>query len=400
MLNIKAFLGRLEKIPQGMIIVVSAFLPMFAIISMFPALPFIIDHFKDNPNARELVPLMVSAPGLTIALVAPFAGVIVDKYGRVKMLVWSTFFYGFFGCAPFFLDDLTLMFGSRLALGVTEAFILTIVNTLIGDYWKDQGRRDWLFLQGLLGPAMGAVVIRLAGPATEIQWNGVFIIYAIAFVIFWMMKSYLYEPDKNEATVTEQIADKDSPFPVRAMMSVGVTTLVCSAIYYVFIISGGLVFREMGINEPSKISEMTAIPSLFVMFGAFLFRLLGNKSNAIQLASLFTVLGGGLFIIGTATSSAMLIGGLVIQQTGAGMAVPGLIAWTQTKLPFKHRGRGMGIWTSCFFFGQFSSPWLVARVEEMVGTVQSAFMVAGAIGLAMALIMLVGVSSSTKSVEA
>jgi len=397
-LNIKAFLGRLDKIPQGAIIVISAFLPMFAIISMFPALPFIIDHFKDNPNARELVPLMVSAPGLTIALMAPIAGVIVDKYGRVKVLVWSTFFYGFFGCAPFFLDDLTLMFGSRLALGVSEAFILTILNTLIGDYWQDEGRRDWLFLQGLLGPAMGAIVIRLAGPATEIQWNGVFLIYAVAFVIFWMMKQYLYEPEKHAVAQVEQA--NDSPFPVKAMVAVGFVTLVCSAIYYVFIISGGLVFREMGINEPSKISEMTAIPSLFVMFGAFLFRLLGNKSNAIQLASLFAVLGGGLFIMGNATSLTMLITGLVIQQTGAGMAVPGLIAWAQTKLPFQHRGRGMGIWTSCFFFGQFSSPWFVARAEGMVGSVQSAFMVAGSIGLVMAVILLITISSPQQHVEA
>jgi hypothetical protein len=37
----------------------------------------------------------------------------------------------------------------------------------------------------------------------------------------------------------------------------------------------------------------------------------------------------------------------------------------------------MGIWTACFFFGQFTSPWLVARVEQLTGTVQSAFAAAG-----------------------
>ena len=160
------FFKRLTLVPQGLIIVISAFLPLFAIVSMFPALPSIIDHFKDHPNARDLVPLMVSAPGLAIALTASFAGILVDKFGRVKPLLWATFFYGVFGIAPFFLTDLYMMMGSRFLLGFSEAIIITAVNTLIADYWEDEGRRDWLFLQGLAGPFLGAIVIRLAGPAT------------------------------------------------------------------------------------------------------------------------------------------------------------------------------------------------------------------------------------------
>ena len=51
---------------------------------------------------------------------------------------------------------------------------------------------------------------------------------------------------------------------------------------------------------------------------------------------------------------------------------------------FEHRGRGMGIWTTCLFFGQFSSPWLVARLEHVTGTVQGAFVVAGLAGIVVA----------------
>lgn len=381
------FFRRLDKVPQGAIIVISSFLPLFAIVSMFPALPSIIDHFKDHPNARDLVPLMVSAPGLSIALTASLAGVLVDKFGRVKPLLWATFFYGIFGCAPFFLTDLYAMMGSRFLLGFSEAIIITAVNTLIADYWQDKGRRDWLFLQGLAGPFLGAIVIRMAGPATEIQWNGVFIIYAVAFVIFALMTKFLFEPAKAEPAVLAQTPASHAgktPFPTGTMVIVGGVTLLASALYYVFIISGGLVFRELGVNEPSRISELSAIPSLFVMVGALIFRMLGRFSNAIQLGSFFFMLCSGLLIMGLADSVPMLVAGLVIQQTGAGMSVPSLIAWTQTKVPAAHRGRGMGIWASCFFFGQFSSPWLVARIEDMSGTVQGAFSVAGCVGIAAA----------------
>src|SRR4051794_29753311 len=87
-------------VPQGLTVVIAAFLPLLAIVSLFPAVPSIIDHFHADPTASWKVPWMVTAPGLAIALIAPFAGVIVDRFGRRAFVVWSTFFYALVGSAP------------------------------------------------------------------------------------------------------------------------------------------------------------------------------------------------------------------------------------------------------------------------------------------------------------
>ncbi|MEL0212010.1 MAG: MFS transporter, partial [Novosphingobium sp.] len=104
-------------------------------VSMFPAVPAMIAHFASDPSAPTKVPAMVSAPGLTVAILALFAGLMVDKFGRRRLLLWSTGLYGFVGMAPMLLDNLDHIYASRLLLGVAEAAILTTVNTLIGDYW-------------------------------------------------------------------------------------------------------------------------------------------------------------------------------------------------------------------------------------------------------------------------
>ena len=378
---------RLTLVPQGITIVVAGFLPIFAIVSMFPAMPSIMRHFGDNPQARDLVPLMVSAPGLTIAILAPFMGIVIDRFGRIKLLTWATLLYGFAGTAPFFLEDLYAVFASRLLLGVAEAVILTAVNTLIGDYWEDTGRRDWLLLQGLAGPALAAGVILIAGPATEVRWNGVFLVYAVAFPVFFAVRAFLFEPGAQTAPAVTAVADdRDTPFPTADVVLVGAVTLLASALYYVFIISGGLAFNEVGVTEPSRISELTALPAMFILVGAVIFRLISHWSNAMQLGMFFLVIGIGLAGIGLAENWQTLVLFLVLQQTGAGMAVTTLIAWAQTKFPYQHRGRGMGVWTACFFFGQFSSPWLVARVESQLGSTQDAFTVAGMLALAAAVI--------------
>jgi hypothetical protein len=47
----------------------------------------------------------------------------------------------------------------------------------------------------------------------------------------------------------------------------------------------------------------------------------------------------------------------------------------------------MGVWTACFFFGQFSSPLLVSLLRGTLGTMQAAFLTAGLIGLAGAVLV-------------
>jgi len=77
---------------------------------------------------------------------------------------------------------------------------------------------------------------------------------------------------------------------------------------------------------------------------------------------------------------------LIVQQMGAGMAVPALIAWAQSKFSFAHRGRGMGIWTSAFFLGQAISPIIVGFAAQALGSMQMAFLAGGGAALAGAVI--------------
>lgn len=368
---------------QGLTVVIAGFLPIVAIVSMFPAVPAIIDHFiKTDPQAMIKVPAMVSAPGLTIAIIALFMGLLVDRFGRRRLLLISTAAYGVVGMAPFFLENLDAVYASRLALGVTEAAILTTLNTLIGDYWDEKGRRNWLTLQGLAGPFLGSFSILLSGYLTAIQWNSIFLIYALGFPVFLAALAFLYEP-ASDTTVRRMlgIGQSTQDFPWKHVVLFGGVTLVGSALYYVFIINGGLVWREIGYADSATIGRLTTIPSLFVMVGAGIFWLTGRWGARAQLTCFFALLGAGLLLIGNAHDWRGMVIGMALQQTGAGMAVPTLIAWAQTYLPFQHRGRGMGLWTACFFFGQFSSPLLVSMIRSHVGTMHGAFVVAGICGL-------------------
>lgn len=390
---LRDFYRSLTLKPQGFTMIVAGFLPVFAIIAMFPIVGTLIGHFKDDPDAAIKVPAMVTAPGYAIALLAPFAGLAVDRFGRRRLLLISTFFYGVVGSAPFLLEDLDHIIASRILLGVCEAGILTIVNTLIADYWDDKGRRNWLMLQGLIGPMFQPLVFFLVSAVAAVRWNGGFLVYLIALPIFVSMYFTLFEPkkpgsDSAETATPEQASAASTAFPWASALLVGGLTLFASVLYYVFIVNGSITWREIGLSDPMAISKATFIPSLFIVAGALVFRFVSRFSNAVQIATFLGLLGVGLAGMGVATTVLQMQLSLALQQTGAGMAVPALIAWAQSKFGFEHRGRGMGVWTSAFFLGQAISPIIVGNISGSVGSMQGAFLTTGVISVAAGLIAL------------
>ena len=389
---LRDFYASLTLKPQGLIVVIAAFLPIIAIVAMGPAVPAMIQHFAQDPEARAKVPAMIGAPGLAMAFLAPFAGLLVDRFGRKPLLLICTALYGVFGSAPLVLDDLDHIYVSRLLLGVSEAGILTVVNTLIGDYWDDQGRKNWLFLQGMLGPFLAGFIALIVGYATTIQWNGVFFVYLVAFPIWAAMLIWLFEPAKASRPAGNTVAEpvRKTPFPWWNLAQIAGLTLFCSMLYYVFIINGALVFREVGVVDPKSYAAIIFIPQFFILAGSALFKLFSNASHKLQLSIITLMMGTGLAGIGLATTPTAMALALVVQQTAAGMTVPTLISWAQTKFDYHHRGTGMGVWTAAFFLGQSQSPRLVHLLDANLGSMQGAFLTAGMIGLGAGVLIVLG----------
>jgi MFS family permease len=155
--------------------VVAGFLPVFAIIAMFPVVAAMIDHFRPTvPDAAQRVPQMVTAPGYAIAALAPFAGFSLTVSGGGPSC-WDARFSMPWWARRRFSWKALMASASRILLGVCEAGILTVVNTLIADYWQDSGRRNWLMLQGLIGPFFQSVVFIAVAQVAAWRWNGGFL---------------------------------------------------------------------------------------------------------------------------------------------------------------------------------------------------------------------------------
>ncbi|NKI98507.1 MFS transporter [Novosphingobium sp. SG707] len=355
---------------QGVLVILAGFLPILAIVALTPAVPNMVGHFAGLAGATTLVPLGVTAPGLMIALFSPVMGWLADRYGRRVLLIWATFIYGFVGVAPYFLESLAAIFATRLALGLCEAAILTITNTLIADYYPEAGRRNWLMAQAAFGPIFGVTVLIGSGQLAAFDWHLPFLIYAVALPIAGAMAIWLFEPAHARISSTAS----SETFPTRHIAVCGGVTLFGASLYYVYIVQIGLAFEGIGLHAADKVGMLVGLANIGVFLGGLAFKPLSIRLGvAGQIAAFLGFMGAGMLGIGFAADIATMTGFAMIEQFGAGILIPALVLWAMQGVAPQHRGRAMGIWSACFFLGQFTSPLAVSLVRLSGAGIGGAF---------------------------
>src|SRR5215213_7300096 len=113
--------GRPAGRAQALVLLLSSCLAVLGAVLLAPVLPAIEDAFADTAGVKALTPIVLTAPALVIGLTATFAGRIVDRLGRKRLLVGALVAYAFVGTAPLWLPSLQLIVVSRILVGLTEA---------------------------------------------------------------------------------------------------------------------------------------------------------------------------------------------------------------------------------------------------------------------------------------
>jgi MFS family permease len=369
---------------QGWILVMAGFLPVMAIIALSPTLPTLLGHFRDVGNPQLMVPLLITAPSACIALFAPAAGVVVDRFGRRKLMLWAMAVSGIGGFIPFFIDNFWAVVAGRVVIGLGEAAVLTIVNTLLADYFEEKDCHRWLMIQGVTGSVLGSVTIACSGFLAAKGWQWPFAVYGIAFPILLASIFYLFEPQPRGRPQQDAAAPASSPFPYLVALGVCGVTVLLSTIYYVQVFHFSVLLKDLGVLDPQSIGLAMAIPSLGVPIGSVLFKLTTRFGVRSQIALVFAGYCIGLAGIGLAPDYKVALAFAFVQQLANGIIVPALIAFAQSRFSFEHRGRGMGWWASSFFIAQFLSPAVVNLMRASVGNLQGAFLAFGLIAAACA----------------
>ena len=324
---------------------------------IIPAMPQILEHFQDVPNAELLVRLFLTTPGLFTAVGAPLAGIIVDKYGRKNLLIFAIFLYGLGGTTGCYLDSLYALMVGRALLGLSAAGTMTTCVTLMADYYDEKSRQKLMGYQFSVTSFGSTIFLALGGILTEIHWRAPFFIYTIPFLIFIAAIFFIIEPQKKEH---QRLIQKETPkekFPYLLLGSIYLLIYTTMAIFYLKVVIFPFYMNEI---EPTSSTKVGLALSLAVCISALVslkYGFIKSRLSYIHISlAVFILTATGYLILYSAGNYWVALIGLIVTSLGFGMFAPNVTVWVNAVTPETYRGRAVGGMTTCIFLGMFSSP--------------------------------------------
>lgn len=350
-------------------------------ITVVSSLPLISHTFSDIPHIEFLSKLMLTIPSMVIALFAPFAGHIVDKWGRLKPLYVGILLFILGGSSGFYLHDFYVILVGRAVLGFAVALIMTSSTALIGDYFDEYARHKFMSKQGLAVGIGGILFITSGGLLAQWHWSYPFAIYLLPILFLPFIAKSLYEPEKHKHSPDLELEVKLLPVYITAFFVMVLFYMLPTQLPY-------LIVNTLG-GKPQTVGFVIATAMTFNALTSMQYARIKARLSYIQIYSAtFFLFGTGLFFISQATN----IAGLFWATTPIGMAFGLLLvntnAWFLSQVPPSKRGKASGLLTSSFFLGQFASPLLFEPVVAAYG-IQGLFLLVSGVSMLVALVLFV-----------
>lgn len=344
-------------------LLVAASLTVMSGATIAPGLPGMRAHFEGTPGADILVRLVLTMPALFIALCAPFAGLLIERAGRLRTLVAGALLYAASGTAGLWVDSLAALLISRALLGLSVAAVMTTATTLVGDYFAGPERARFLGMQSAFMGLGGLVFVTGGGLAAEIGWRAPFAIYLVALAVPLLARAYLFEP--RQAAAPGGAAPDAVPSGVRAVLAAGFVTM--AAFYLVPVQLPFLLARDLGLPDPwmagAALGLATTTSSLASLNYA---RIAGGWPFARTVAVSWGLIAAAFALLWAAPGYAAVLGAMVVLGAGMGLVFPALTTTMLALVPESRRGRMAGMLTGAVFLGQFVSP-LVSQPLSAIG---------------------------------
>jgi len=338
------------------------------------------DHFRNVPRGDYLVDLLQTMPGFWIVFFSPVAGWLADHFGRRRILIVSMFVYAVAGVAPFGMENIYAILVTRCFVGMCESVVLTITTTMLCDYFRGGSRERWLAGQTGVASLSALVVIPLGGYlGARFGWQGPFLVYLYSLLLVAGVIAFTWEPER-EAAPSTAMPDSDARYqsmPWARMIGIIAITLLGSVCFYSTITKNAAALVSLGVADPNRIGQLSALASLGVPIGTVVFWVLGRLPIGWLLFIDFLLIGTGFTLMSHAATPLSYAVAANVQQIGCGMVLPTLLVWATRGLAYAIRGRGNGLWQGAFGVGLFISAALLTYLGKQLGGLLPTFGILG-----------------------
>ena len=350
-----------------LVLLLSSTMTIMSGATISPSLPGMRSVFADTRLVDVLVPLVLTAPALSIAITSFFVGYLADRFGRKPVLGFALLLYGVSGTSGLYLSSLGSIIAGRVVLGVAVAGIMTCTNALIADYYSGIARAKFMGVQNSFVALGGVLFLVMGGVLADAHWRAPFVIYSLSLLLLPAALYILHEP------VHKGPAVPGSSAPLR------VAPWGLLSVIYLMAFSAQIIFYAIPVKLPFLVEEIagpsatlagvaiatsTFCAAISSLFHSRVRQFLSYQGVYAMQALLFCA---GYLMLAYSDSYAEVMAAMAVCGTGFGQFMPNTAIWLAELAPEEMRGRLFGLLTMSLFLGQFVSPFFTQPVNSLNG---------------------------------
>jgi len=334
---------------------------MMSNVAVVTILPHLSEIYSTIDHIEFLSRMMITLPSLAIAILAPFLGTLVYKYGKRRSAIVGLILFSATGTAGLYLDSIYAILVSRFLLGIAIAILMIVSTSLIGDYFKDEERHKFMGLQSAFVSMGGIFFIVGGGMLSDLNWRYPFAIYGIGFIILIFAVKYIIDYSYQSNIVDEEEVNHRL-YPIYIM------AFILMAIFYIL----PTQFPYLMINVFHATGEKTGL----IIASAFVFNAIGALSF-VKLKRYFEF--STIYMIGMGIIAIGFIGISQVRELqwffvtapiiglGGGILMTNITAWLLHYAHSTKRVKATAYLTSSLFLGQFFSPIITYPIVHYFG---------------------------------
>lgn len=329
-----------------------------------PILPEMVQQLHLNPG---LAGNLVSMHCLTIALFSPPLGILADRVGRLRVLIYSLILYALFGVAGALMQSFWPLLVMRGLLGAASGGIAAASLGLLGSMYEGKARSQALGYATSTLTITGIIFPLLGGWVGATHWQFVFYLYGLGLPLALLVSLILREKQpklRTRASKTEQSQKLSqvlgNPGALWLLLTLGLASIsmyavvIYAPLYLKATIGAGAVLN--GIVLASRAVGAAGVSA----FGAR--RLTHTLGMFGATAVGFGLMGLTLGMIPLLHQLKWILLTAVLFGVGFGIVLPNLYSALANLAPSKLRSSVLAAGTGAGFLGQFLSPILLGPV--------------------------------------
>ncbi|GHA78003.1 MFS transporter [Streptomyces termitum] len=330
--------------------------------------------------------LILTAHGLSLALVSPLVGRAVDRFGLRAPLVGGLLLYGVAGGAGLVTDSYPALIISRFVFGVGAAavFIGTTVALLALYQGEERDRvAGWrstaLSLGGIVWPLIG-------GALGGISWHAPFAVYLLGVPVGLLTLLVMPRLPAEGRAKAGGIVDLLRRHP--NLLAFYAFSFFASFLLYVLAVFLPQRLTEVDVEEPFLIALITVSTSVGgTLIGLFYAKMKARLGYANLLRTATVAWALAFLLIGLSGQWVFLTLAALVFGLGSGVVVPALAMMIGETAPAARRGQAMSLSGTANFTGQFVAPLVLGPVIGAT-TIGTGFLVGAGLSALVLLLLL------------